>query len=68
MDGEWKETARWIKFEEDVEESEMWGKPRVASLSFHSLLELRKTIEKGWKWEFWCSRAVLLVFFVVAIY
>lgn len=47
MDGEWKETARWIKFEEDVEESEMWGKPRVASLSFHSLLELRKTIEKG---------------------
>uniref|UniRef100_H2ZCS9 Anion exchange protein n=1 Tax=Ciona savignyi TaxID=51511 RepID=H2ZCS9_CIOSA len=25
----------------------MWGKPRVASLSFHSLLELRKTIEKG---------------------
>ena len=45
--GEWKETARWIKFEEDVEESEMWGKPRVASLSFHSLLELRRTIEKG---------------------
>uniref|UniRef100_H2ZCS8 Anion exchange protein n=1 Tax=Ciona savignyi TaxID=51511 RepID=H2ZCS8_CIOSA len=47
VSGEWKETARWIKFEEDVEESQMWGKPRVASLSFHSLLELRKTIEKG---------------------
>nr|CAB3266294.1 anion exchange protein 2 [Phallusia mammillata] len=47
VSGEWKETARWIKFEEDVEESQMWGKPRVASLSFHSLLELRKMIEKG---------------------
>ncbi|XP_077966486.1 band 3 anion transport protein-like isoform X3 [Styela clava] len=47
VSGEWKETARWIKFEEDVEESQQWGKPRVASLSFHSLLELRKTIEKG---------------------
>ncbi|XP_076821827.1 band 3 anion transport protein-like isoform X2 [Clavelina lepadiformis] len=47
ISGEWKETARWIKFEEDVEESQKWGKPRVASLSFHSLLELRKTIERG---------------------
>ena len=44
---EWKETARWIKFEEDVEENQVWGKPRVASLSFHSLLELRRVIEKG---------------------
>uniref|UniRef100_A0A672LJ42 Anion exchange protein n=1 Tax=Sinocyclocheilus grahami TaxID=75366 RepID=A0A672LJ42_SINGR len=44
----WKETARWIKFEEDVEEeTERWGKPHVASLSFRSLLELRKTISHG---------------------
>uniref|UniRef100_A0A8C3G1X2 Anion exchange protein n=1 Tax=Cyclopterus lumpus TaxID=8103 RepID=A0A8C3G1X2_CYCLU len=42
---QWKETARWIKFEEDVEEeTDRWGKPHVASLSFRSLLELRKTI------------------------
>lgn len=47
VSGEWKETARWIKFEEDVEESQKWSKPRVASLSFHSLLELRRSIEKG---------------------
>ncbi|CAB1325762.1 unnamed protein product [Coregonus sp. 'balchen'] len=41
----WRETARWIKFEEDVEEeTDRWGKPHVASLSFRSLLELRKTI------------------------
>uniref|UniRef100_A0A8C2D2Y1 Anion exchange protein n=1 Tax=Cyprinus carpio TaxID=7962 RepID=A0A8C2D2Y1_CYPCA len=39
---------RWIKFEEDVEEeTERWGKPHVASLSFRSLLELRKTISHG---------------------
>lgn len=48
---QWKETARWIKFEEDVEEeTDRWGKPHVASLSFRSLLELRKTISHGrWK-------------------
>uniref|UniRef100_A0A8C5HJM2 Anion exchange protein n=1 Tax=Gouania willdenowi TaxID=441366 RepID=A0A8C5HJM2_GOUWI len=44
----WKERARWIKFEEDVEEeTERWGKPHVASLSFRSLLELRRTITQG---------------------
>ncbi|KAB0395988.1 hypothetical protein E2I00_013396 [Balaenoptera physalus] len=42
---QWRETARWIKFEEDVEEeTERWGKPHVASLSFRSLLELRRTL------------------------
>ena len=45
---EWQEKARWIKFEEDVEENlSRWGKPHVASLSFHSLLELRQCIEHG---------------------
>ncbi|XP_048866358.1 anion exchange protein 2a isoform X2 [Brienomyrus brachyistius] len=45
---QWRETARWIKFEEDVEEeTERWGKPHVASLSFRSLLELRRTIAQG---------------------
>ena len=47
-DFEWREKARWIKFEEDVEEgADRWGKPHVASLSFHSLLELRKGLESG---------------------
>lgn len=37
------ETARWIKFEEDVEEeAERWGSPTWLSLSFRSLLELRR--------------------------
>jgi len=45
---EWKETARWIKFEENVDQdSNRWGKPHVASLTFHSLLELKKGLEKG---------------------
>lgn len=39
---EWKETARWVKFEEDVEEGgNRWSKPHVATLSLHSLFELR---------------------------
>ncbi|XP_030830660.1 anion exchange protein 2 isoform X4 [Strongylocentrotus purpuratus] len=44
----WKETARWIKFEEDWEVgSERWGKPHVASLTFNSLPQLRKGLENG---------------------
>lgn len=43
---QWKEKARWIKYEEDVEEgAQRWGKPHVASLSFHSLVELRQYLE-----------------------
>ncbi|KAL6103675.1 slc4a2 [Pungitius sinensis] len=45
---QWRETARWIRFEEEVEEeTERWGRPHDASLSFRSLLELRKTISHG---------------------
>ncbi|RXM27199.1 Sodium bicarbonate cotransporter 3 [Acipenser ruthenus] len=45
---EWKETARWLKFEEDVEDGgERWSKPYVATLSLHSLFELRSCILKG---------------------
>ncbi|XP_040014023.1 electrogenic sodium bicarbonate cotransporter 1-like [Xiphias gladius] len=45
---EWKETARWIKFEEKVEKGgERWSKPHVATLSLHSLMELKKCIERG---------------------
>ncbi|KAJ8404537.1 hypothetical protein AAFF_G00338040 [Aldrovandia affinis] len=45
---EWKETGRWIKFEEKVEKGgERWSKPHVATLSLHSLFELKTCIEKG---------------------
>uniref|UniRef100_A0A674F6R4 Anion exchange protein n=1 Tax=Salmo trutta TaxID=8032 RepID=A0A674F6R4_SALTR len=47
-DAEWKETARWLKFEEDVEDGgERWSKPYVATLSLHSLFELRSCILNG---------------------
>uniref|UniRef100_A0A3P9ADC0 Anion exchange protein n=1 Tax=Esox lucius TaxID=8010 RepID=A0A3P9ADC0_ESOLU len=47
-DTEWKETARWLKFEEDVEDGgERWSKPYVATLSLHSLFELRSCLING---------------------
>lgn len=46
--GTWKEAARWIKFEEDVEEGgDRWSKPHVATLSLHSLFELRVLLMSG---------------------
>ncbi|XP_045033859.1 electroneutral sodium bicarbonate exchanger 1 isoform X3 [Daphnia magna] len=45
---EWNETARWVKFEEDVEEGgSRWSKPHVATLSLHSLFELRSLLLNG---------------------
>lgn len=45
---EWREAARWVKYEEDVEEGgERWSKPHVASLSLHSLFELRSSLLSG---------------------
>lgn len=39
---------RWVKFEEDVEEGgERWSKPHVATLSLHSLFELRSFLLNG---------------------
>lgn len=41
-------SSRWIKFEEKVEQGgERWSKPHVATLSLHSLFELRTCMEKG---------------------
>ena len=39
---------RWVKFEEDVEDGgNRWSKPHVATLSLHSILELRNLLTKG---------------------
>ena len=44
----WKETARWLKFEEDVEEGgDRWSKPHVGTLSLYSLFELRSCLLRG---------------------
>ncbi|XP_046442377.1 sodium bicarbonate cotransporter 3-like isoform X1 [Daphnia pulex] len=46
--GEWKEVARWIKFEEDVEDGgNRWTKPFVGTLSLHALFELRSALLNG---------------------
>ncbi|XP_056288932.1 electrogenic sodium bicarbonate cotransporter 4-like isoform X2 [Pseudoliparis swirei] len=45
---EWKETARWVKFEEKVEEgADRWSKPHVSTLTLHSLMELRTCLQTG---------------------
>uniref|UniRef100_A0A8C3KC22 Anion exchange protein n=1 Tax=Calidris pygmaea TaxID=425635 RepID=A0A8C3KC22_9CHAR len=45
---EWRETARWIKFEEKVEDGGMrWSAPHVPALSLHSLFQLRNYLQKG---------------------
>ncbi|XP_063066052.1 electrogenic sodium bicarbonate cotransporter 4 isoform X2 [Engraulis encrasicolus] len=45
---EWKESARWVKFEEKVEKGgERWSKPHVSTLSLHSLFELRTCLQTG---------------------
>lgn len=45
---QWKETARWIKYEEDVESVDnRWGKPHLAFLNFHALFSLRRGLEAG---------------------
>lgn len=45
---EWKESARWVKYEEDVEDGgERWSKPHVASLSMHALFALKKCVYEG---------------------
>ncbi|XP_048470583.1 band 3 anion exchange protein-like [Rhincodon typus] len=44
----WQETGRWIKYEEDLDkDSDRWGKAHVPSLTFRSLLELKRGISKG---------------------
>lgn len=45
---EWRETARWVKFEENVEiGGKRWSKPHVATLAMNSLFELRRLFING---------------------
>ncbi len=58
VSGEWVEKARWIKYEQTVEEeADRWGKPQVSSLAFHSVVELTKCLEFG-EYLLWSSSFV----------
>lgn len=44
----WSETARWIKFEETVEEGgNRWSRPHITLISLPSLIQLRHCLRKG---------------------
>ncbi|VDM39700.1 unnamed protein product [Toxocara canis] len=45
---EWRQLGRWIRYEEAVEVgAQRFGKPKLSSLSFHALLQLRHCFEIG---------------------
>jgi hypothetical protein len=47
---EWKEIARWIKYEQDLEEgADRLGRPHIAPLCFHFIIKLNFIIEKSSK-------------------
>lgn len=44
----WVERARWIKYEESVEESgRRWSKPHITLLHMPAIMQLRNCFEKG---------------------
>ncbi|RNA30529.1 Sodium-driven chloride bicarbonate [Brachionus plicatilis] len=43
----WKESARWIKFVEVVEDSGRWSKPHVATISILSIIDLKNILSNG---------------------
>lgn len=45
---EWRETARWLRFEEHVEQGgKRWSKPYVATLSLYSVFETKSCLANG---------------------
>ncbi|ODM89301.1 Sodium-driven chloride bicarbonate exchanger [Orchesella cincta] len=45
---QWKQRARWVKYEESVEQGgNRWSKPHVATVSLHSVLELRNYLNSN---------------------
>uniref|UniRef100_T1IXB9 Anion exchange protein n=1 Tax=Strigamia maritima TaxID=126957 RepID=T1IXB9_STRMM len=47
-DYEWRQTARWLRFEEHVEQGgKRWSKPYVATLPLHAVFETRACLKSG---------------------
>ena len=48
VESEWKETSRWVKFQEDVEdEGKRWSKPFVPAIPLAAILDLKNCFTKG---------------------
>ena len=43
----WAESSRWIKFEENFQNSQRYSKPHIASLTFHSIHQLRNLLDES---------------------
>jgi sodium bicarbonate cotransporter 5 len=44
----WRESARWLKFLEQVEDgSGRWSKPHVSTFSLHQMIKVRELISNG---------------------
>lgn len=43
----WKQMARWLKYQETVENAGRWSKPHVPTGSMHALNEFRKVLSDG---------------------
>ena len=44
--GTWQETARWVKFEEDLEAGgDRWSKPHVGTIAMHAIKEIEVQVQ-----------------------
>ncbi|XP_009076260.1 PREDICTED: band 3 anion transport protein, partial [Acanthisitta chloris] len=43
----WMEAGHWLKLEEDFQESGHWGQPHLSFLTYRSLLDILRSLEKG---------------------
>ena len=46
--GTWKETSRWVKFQEDVEDGgKRWSKPFVPAVPLSAILDVKQYLSEG---------------------
>lgn len=48
VETEWKETSRWVKFQEDVEdEGKRWSKPFVPAIPLAAIMDVKDCLDSG---------------------